>query len=144
MQVFECRTCGHIEFGAAPEKCLVCRSPKTVFHENPGAIKSPADPANLSDGDKKHIPIMKVTDCGLLSGCKDVHAVVGDIEHVMDPKHYILYMDFYLEHRFISRVWLAPEVCKPAASIHLAVTSGTVTVIEGCNLHGNWMAEIQL
>lgn len=144
MKIYECRTCGHIEFDTAPEKCLVCRSPKTVFAENAEAIQRPADPANLTDGDKKHLPVLKVTDCGLLTGCKDVHAIVGDIEHVMQPKHYILYMDFYLDHRFISRVWLAPDVCKPAASLHLAATSGTVTVIESCNVHGNWMGEIQL
>ncbi|MFU8779483.1 MAG: desulfoferrodoxin family protein [Kiritimatiellia bacterium] len=144
MTIYECRTCGHIEFNEVPEKCLVCRSPQTVFHENPDAIKKPADPAGLTDGDKKHVPVLHVTDCGLLTGCKDVHVTVGDIEHVMDPKHYILYVDFYLDYRFISRVWLAPSVCKPAASIHLAVQSGTVTAIESCNVHGNWMGEIQL
>lgn len=144
MTIFECKTCGHIEFGSAPEKCLVCRSPQTAFHENPEAIKSPADPANLSEGDKKHLPVIKTTDCGLLDGCTDVHVVVGDVEHVMQPQHYISYVDFYLDHKFISRVWLAPDVCKPAASIHLAATSGTVTAIENCNVHGNWMGELTL
>ncbi len=144
MKIFECRTCGHIEFNAIPAKCLVCRSPETAFCENPDAIKRPADPANLTDGDKKHVPVVKVTECGLLTGCKDVHVTVGDIEHVMEPKHYILYVDFYLDHRFISRIWLAPEVCKPAATLHLAASSGTVTVIESCNVHGNWMSEVSL
>ncbi len=144
MKIYECRTCGHIEFDRIPAKCLVCRSPETAFCENPDAIKQPADPGNLSDGDKKHVPVIKVSDSGLLADCKDVHVTVGDIEHVMDPKHYILYIDFYLDHRFISRVWLAPEVCKPAATLHLAATSGTVTAIEGCNVHGIWMSEVQI
>ncbi len=144
MQVFECRTCGHIEFNEIPDKCLVCRSPQTAFTENADAIKQPENPEQLTDGDKKHIPVLKVTDCGLLDGCTDVHATVGEMEHVMQPKHYILYMDFYLDHRFVSRVWLAPDVCKPAASLHLAAKSGTVTVVESCNVHGNWMAEITL
>jgi len=144
MKIFECKTCGHIEFNAAPELCLVCRSPKSAFHENAAAIKSPADPANLTDGDKKHIPVIKKTSCGLIAECTDVHALVGDMVHVMDAKHFILYLDFYLDYKFISRVWLSPEVCKPAASLHLSVKTGKVTVIEHCNLHGNWMGELVL
>ena len=56
MKIFECKTCGHIEFNAVPEKCLVCRSPASEFAENPAAIKAPANPAALTEGDKKHIP----------------------------------------------------------------------------------------
>jgi len=144
MTVFECKVCGHIEFNTAPETCLVCRSPQTAFHENPEAIKKPADPANLTDGDKKHIPIVQKTGCGLVVGCTDVHATVGEIVHVMEAKHFIAYLDYYLNHVFISRIWLSPEVCKPATSLHLAVDTGKITVIEHCNVHGNWMGELDL
>ncbi len=139
MKIFECKTCGHIEFNVVPELCLVCRSPRTAFHENADAIKHPADPGNLTDGEKKHIPVVRKTGCGLLVDCTDVHATVGELVHVMEAKHFITYLDFYLDSRFISRVWLSPEVCKPAASLHLAVKTGTITVIEHCNVHGNWM-----
>ena len=144
MTVFECKVCGHIEFNEAPETCLVCRSPRTAFAENADAIKKPADPANLTEAEKKHIPIVKKTECGLVAECSDVHAVVGEIEHVMQPEHFITYLDYYLDYKFISRVWLSPEVCKPATSLHLAAGSGKVTVIEHCNLHGNWMGELDL
>jgi desulfoferrodoxin (superoxide reductase-like protein) len=66
---------------------------------------------------------------------------VGEILHVMEPKHFIRYIDYYLDHAFISRVWLSPEKCNPAAALHLNADSGTVTAIENCNVHGNWMAE---
>ncbi len=144
MKIFECKTCGHIEFNAAPEMCLVCRSPKSAFHENAEAIKKPADPANLTDGDKKHIPVIKQTACGLVAECNDVHTVVGEIVHVMEPKHFIQYLDTYVDYKFISRVWLSPVTCKPAVSLHLAVKTGKVTVVEHCNVHGNWMGELTL
>lgn len=145
MKTLECKVCGHIEFDEAPEFCLVCRSPKTAFKENPEAIKHPADPANLTDGDKKHIPAIKVTGCGLIEGCTDVHAVVGEIEHVMEAKHLIRYLDYYINHQFASRVWLSAEHCHPATSLHLKAKPGdTVTVIENCNVHGNWMSEVTL
>lgn len=147
MKILVCSKCGHIEFNEAPAKCLVCRADKSAFVEKADAIMKPANPAALTEGDKKHIPqLVVVKECGLIPGgcCYDVHARIGEIEHVMQPKHYITCLDFYLNYKFISRIWLSPEVCHPAAALHLNAKSGTVTVIENCNVHGNWMSEIQL
>lgn len=148
MKVFVCKVCGHIEFNEAPEKCLVCRAKKESFVETPDAIKKPANPAALTDGDKKHIPqLVVVKECGLIPGgcCTDVHARVGTIEHVMTAEHFIQYLDYYVDYKFISRIWLSPGVCHPAAALHLNVKAGSkVQVIENCNLHGNWMAEAAL
>ena len=146
MKVFACK-CGHVEFNAAPDKCLVCGAPKTSFVENPAAIMKPANPAALSEGDKKHIPqIVIVKECGLIPGgcCTDVHARIGEIEHVMQDKHYIRYLDYYLDYKFISRVWLSPNLCHPAAALHLNTTKGKITVVENCNVHGSWMAEADI
>ncbi|MBI3986691.1 MAG: hypothetical protein HY343_07220 [Lentisphaerae bacterium] len=146
-KLFACGLCGHIEFNGAPEKCLVCRSPKTAFDEKPDALKKPANPAALSDGDKKHIPVIVVAkQCGLIpdGSCTDVHVKVGQIEHVMKPDHYIRCIDYYVDDRFVSRVWLSPDTCKPAAGLHLAVKSGRVTAVETCNIHGAWMAEAEI
>ena len=143
MTVFECKICGHIEFNEAPDKCLVCKS-QSSYEENADAIKQPANPDALTDSDKKHIPtIVVVKECGLIpgGGCTDVHVKVGEIEHVMQPDHFIRYIDYYLDARFISRVWLSPEACHPAAGLHLNATAGTITAVENCNVHGNWMAE---
>jgi desulfoferrodoxin-like iron-binding protein len=144
MTIMECKVCGHIEFNEAPEKCLVCKAPKASFVENANAIKKPANPSALTDGDKKHIPqIVIVKSCGLIPGgcCTDVHVRVGEIEHVMEEKHYITSLDYYIDHKFVSRVWLSPKACHPAAALHLNVTAGVVTAIENCNVHGNWMSE---
>lgn len=147
MSTYVCSVCGHVEFKEAPEKCLVCGAAKKAFTEDAKAIKTPADVGNLTDGDKKHIPqIVIVRECGLIPGgcCTDVHAKIGAIEHVMTKEHYIRYLDFYLNYKFISRIWLSPEVCHPAAALHLNVSSGKITVVENCNVHGNWMAEADL
>jgi rubredoxin len=69
MKIFECKGCGHIEFDEAPEKCKVCGAAKSSFVENAAAIQKPANPAALTEGDKKHIPqIVVVTECGLIPG----------------------------------------------------------------------------
>ncbi|MFC1594734.1 desulfoferrodoxin family protein [Candidatus Omnitrophota bacterium] len=147
MNTFVCKVCGHIAFDAAPEKCPVCGAPKPSFENKPDAITQPADPANLTDGDKKHIPkILVVKECGLIpgGGCVDAHVKVGEIEHVMQPEHFIRYIDFYLDKKFISRTQLTPENVHPAAVAHLNATTGTVTVIENCNVHGSWIVEVEI
>lgn len=145
MKIFQCNVCGHIEFNEAPAKCLVCRAPQSAFVDAPNAIKKPADPKNLTDGDKKHIPVIVVVkSCGLLDNCTDVHVKVGTIPHVMQPEHYIASIDAYLDHKFISRIWLSPGGCNAAVGLHLSARSGKFTAIESCNVHGNWMAEVDL
>jgi len=141
MTILECKVCGHIEFNEAPAKCLVCRSPQTAFAENQAAVNQPENPQDLTDGDKKHLPVIQITACGLAEGCSDVHASIGSIEHMMTPEHFITYVDYYLNEKFISRIWLSPENCKPITTLHVAADSGKITVIEHCNLHGNWMSE---
>jgi desulfoferrodoxin-like iron-binding protein len=144
MKTFVCKKCGHIEFGAAPDNCPVCWEPKTSFTDDPTAIKKPANPAALTDGDKKHIPqIVVVKTCGLIpgGGCTDVHVKVGEIEHVMEEKHSIRWIDAYIDFKFIARIELTVPSCHPAGGLHLKANSGKFQAIENCNVHGNWMSE---
>ena len=146
MKLFECTKCGHIEFNQAPQKCLVCHSDGQSFKENPACIQKPGQPGKV-EADNKHLPkILIVKECGLLpnTGCVDVHVKVGEVEHPMMENHYIRYIDYYHDYKFISRIWLSPEACHPAGALHLKANSGTLTAIENCNLHGNWMSEAKI
>jgi len=147
MKGFVCSVCGFISInGSAPDVCPVCGSPKKVFQEKDDAIKTPSDPKNLSELEKKHIPqIIVVKKCGLIpQGCQDVHVKIGEIQHPMTPEHSIKHIDFYIDNEFISRVILTPEKLNPAAALHLKAQSGKLTVVEFCNLHGYWINETQL
>ena len=147
MSTFVCKLCGHVAFNQAPDRCPVCGAPKTSFAENPAAIKKPANPAVLAEGDKKHIPQIVVNrECGLIpgGGCLDVHVKVGEIEHVMEEKHFIRFIDCYLDYKFIARIEFAPAGCHPAAALHVKTAKGKFTAIENCNVHGSWMNETAL
>lgn len=147
MKSFVCKVCGLISIAGAPtENCPVCASPKTSFEEKEGAIKEPPDPNNLSELEKKHVPVIHlVKKCGLIpEGCQDVQVKMGETQHPMLPEHYIVHIDFYSDKKFISRVILTPEKLNPAAALHLKAQSGKLTVIEFCNVHGAWVNEIDL
>lgn len=147
MKGFVCKVCGFISIdGVAPDKCPVCGAPKTAFEEKDDAIKTPQDENNLSEFEKKHIPVISVVKkCGLIpKGCVDVHAKMGEIQHPMSPEHYINHIDFYIDKKFIARVHLTPEKLNPAAALHLKASSGKLSVVELCNLHGVWIKETEL
>ena len=146
MDTFICGKCGYLAFGQAPDVCPVCGAPKQAFELDNSAIKKPVDLNNLTELEKKHIPLIKINrQCGLAGpGCLDVHIKIGDILHVMEAKHYIMYIDVYLDRKFIARYHLTPDTLNPILGIHLKVAVGQLLALENCNLHGRWIAEAQL
>lgn len=147
MKGIVCGICGYIAIkGSAPERCPVCGAPKTSFKENDDAIKTPADPGNLTEGDKKHIPVITVVKkCGLIpENCTDVHVKMGEIQHPMQSDHYIQHIDFYIDKEFISRVILTPDKLNPAAALHIKAGNGRLSAIEFCTIHGSWISEADL
>jgi len=144
MKGYACKICGFISInGSAPDKCPVCGAPKTAFVEKQDAIKLPEDDKSLKE---KHTPVIAVErKCGLIpDGCTDVHAKVGSITHPMLAEHYIMHLDFYIDGEFISRIHLTPGKLNPAGALHLKVSSGKLSVVEFCNLHGAWINEENL
>ncbi len=141
MKGLVCGTCGYIALnGTAPDKCPVCQSPKEVFEEK-DVIKTKED----EGAGEKHVPILNVVKtCGLMGeGCMDVHAKIGEVEHPMEPDHYIVFVDFYVDNEWVSRTHLSPNL-KPAAAIHLKAKTGKITAIELCNQHGYWINDADL
>ncbi len=147
MEGYVCNVCKFISInGNAPDRCPVCGAPKTAFEEKENAINTPKDVNNLTELEKKHIPVVKVVKtCGLIpEGCQDVHVKMGEIQHPMQPEHYIVHIDFYIDKEFISRIILTPDKLNPAGALHLKAKTGKLSVIELCNLHGTWIKEVDL
>ena len=147
MKTFVCRVCGHVAFEQAPVDCPVCKAPIENFDNNPEAIHMPEDPSNLSETEKKHIPIITISkECKLITGgkCIDVHVKVGEIEHVMESEHYISFIDFYINKRYLARFNLRYKRLHPAVALCLNVDGGLLTVIDCCSVNGSWMAEVNL
>jgi superoxide reductase len=145
MSIYICNVCGHIEFDAAPENCPVCGAPKNQFTQNDNIFKESAEKS--PEADVKHIPKLQVEkSCQLIpeEGCTDLYIRIGETIHPMEEKHFIQFADCYLDKKFIERVQFAPTGVFPAACVHLKENSGTVTVVENCNIHGYWMSEVSV
>jgi superoxide reductase len=145
MKGFVCGKCGHIEFDSAPEFCPVCHAPKAMFTEQANAVNTALNLAVMSELEKKHVPVVNIVkQCSLaVPGCTDVSAKMGEIIHPMQPDHYILWVDFYINKKWMARSLMTPDL-SPAAGIHLKSVSGKLSVIELCNKHGAWIKELDL
>ncbi|MBN1696117.1 MAG: hypothetical protein JW881_01275 [Spirochaetales bacterium] len=139
--LFICKTCGHISFGGAPDACPVCKTPGSGFTQKNEAIAPPD-----KEGHEKHLPVLAVSNtCGLLDGCKDINIKIGETTHPMKKEHWINWIDVYVNGNFASRYIMYPDNLMPALGVHFKDdVSGTVTVIEYCNVHGYWKSETTL
>ena len=144
MSIYVCSVCGHVEFGSAPDNCPVCFSPKDKFSQN-NTVFSDAEEKS-KEAAVKHIPAITVNKaCKLIpeESCADVIVRIGETLHPMEEKHHIVWIDCYVDDRYVSRVMLSPGVFA-AGCFHLKAAGSKVRVVEFCNLHGHWQAEAGL
>ena len=137
MSNFICQVCGHIEFASVTDKCPVCWADKEKFTQNDNIFKESEEKS--PEASVKHIPSMVVEKkCGLISeeGCIDVHVRIGKTLHPMEEKHYIQFIDCYVDKKYAGRALFTTGFLNPAAAFHLKVESGEITIVENCNLHG--------
>jgi desulfoferrodoxin-like iron-binding protein len=146
MNTYICKKCGYLAFNEVPEACPVCGAPKQAFSQDNNAIKKPTDPKNLNELEKKHIPLIQINrQCGLTDpSCIDASIKIGEVLHVSEAKHYIMYIDLYLDYAFIGRFYPVAEKLHPIVGIHLKVSAGKLIALENCNLHDRWIAEAQI
>ncbi len=143
MNTFVCGVCGHIYFGDdSPAQCPICHVPRENFSANPDIIKTPADPNNFSEGEKKHIPDITVSKQG---DTASVTIDIGEIPHVMTPEHFIAFIDVYLDNKVVFRGTLKPDLAKASLVIPVKLAGAKeIKVVENCNVHGYWMERGEL
>lgn len=145
MDIFICKTCGHLAFGEAPDNCPVCNMPKDAFESNNNVFAESKEKS--PEAEVKHVPSVKVVKtCGLIpeDTCTDVHVRVGEVLHPMTEGHLITFIDCYVNDVYSGRAMFTANSINPAAAFHIKETSGTVRLVERCNIHGYWMTEVEL
>jgi desulfoferrodoxin-like iron-binding protein len=145
MKIFICQICGHVEFNKAPDACPVCMAPKEKFAQNDNIFAD--SKAKSPEGEAKHVPsIIVEKKCGLIQDapCTDAHIRIGKVLHPMEAKHFIAFVDCYLDGVHVSRTMFSPNGIYAATALHVKEQGKKLTVVEMCNVHGYWMAEAQL
>jgi superoxide reductase len=111
-------------------------------------MNAPADPGNMTDSEKKHMPVIDCPDSVKAGEPFQVKIKVGAIPHVMEEGHFIQWIEVYIGNNYYARVDLTAVFTKPEVTLTL-VRGGThdkanIRVIERCNLHGLWEASKEI
>jgi superoxide reductase len=118
-------------------KCEVCGNIVEVLHEGAGTLVCCGQNMHLQeektqDPEKgeKHLPIITKTEKGFL-------VKVGSIEHPMEEKHYIEFIEVIADGKLYKK-FLKPGD-KPEAEF--CIQAENIIAREYCNLHGLWKSE---
>lgn len=107
-------------------------------------INQPKDVSNLSDMEKKHIPVIDCPDKVKAGEPFQVKINVGEMPHVSEEAHHIQWIEVKTGENLYSRVELTPVLSRPEATVTLMKAGkhrkSAVRVIERCNMHGLWEA----
>jgi superoxide reductase len=145
LSIFVCSVCGHVEFGVAPAACPVCRAPKDKFISN-DTLFTDAQEAESSEAPEKHIPVISIVAISTLikeKPTKDIAVRIGKHLHPMEEAHHIQWIDCYVDDRYISRLLLTSGI-NPAVNYYPKISGSKIRIVEHCNLHGHWQAEMAI
>ncbi len=107
-------------------------------------LNRPKDPANMTELEKKHTPVIECPDNVKAGEPFQVKIKVGEIPHIMEEGHHIQWIDLYSGENFNARIDLTPVFTRAEVTITLQKSgkhrTSILRVIERCNLHGQWEA----
>ncbi len=118
-ELYQCEICGNvveIVYEGAP--ALVCCGKPMV------KLKAKTE----DKGEEKHVPVVEETD-------NSIKVKIGSIEHPMEEKHYIKFIEVLTEKE-VMRVELMPGEAPEAK--YRTPKSDVLEVREFCNIHGLW------
>ncbi|MDD5193417.1 MAG: desulfoferrodoxin [Candidatus Nanoarchaeia archaeon] len=120
-QIYKCEICGNIIeilHEGHDNSLYCCKKPMILLKEN-----------TVDASKEKHVPIIEKTK-------KGIKVKVGSIDHPMEDKHYIEWIEVLTKDQKSDKKFLKPGD-KPEAEFCLNIDN-VLTAREHCNLHGLW------
>lgn len=121
-------------------KCSVCGNVVELLNDLGGTLSCCDTSMTLLDAKmvdgarEKHLPKVDIED-------DKAFVTVGEVEHPMEQKHYITFIEVITPSNRIIRQNLRPND-KPSMEFCLK-EKGVYKVREYCNLHGLWEVEVE-
>jgi superoxide reductase len=114
--------------------------------EQASAINEVKDLDNMTDLEKKHVPLIHVEGTPVAGEFFPVIVWVGEhLTHPSEAEHHIEFIDLYMDDKFITRCDLTWGNSAPKVTFNISVEGpGTLRAYERCNLHGDWTYSMAL
>ena len=103
-------------------------------------INMAADMNNLSDLEKKHLPIINVPNSVKTGEKFEVQIEVGKLlEHPNELAHHIQWIVLLNGSITLAIIQLTPETTSPKVSLSVSLDKDAkLRALERCNIHGEW------
>jgi superoxide reductase len=106
-------------------------------------VNEPKNWDDLTDLEKKHVPIITAPEKVEPGECFEVTVEVGKLlAHPNEHKHFIEFIELYAGHVYLARMDVTAETTCPVMKVCVALPKelGPLRAFERCNLHGVWEA----
>ena len=116
-------------------RCAVCGNIVEVLHEGAGELVCCGQPMDLMQaktqdvGQEKHLPVVVANESGVM-------VKIGEVEHPMEKKHYIEWIEISTVDGKVGKKFLKPGD-KP--DVIFQTKSAIESVRAYCNVHGLWI-----
>ncbi len=100
-----------------------------------------ADPGDMTDLEKKHVPVISAPDSVAKGECFEVTVEVGKhLEHPNETGHFIQFVELYADETYLGRQHFTAVKTCPVATfcVQLEHVHDKLRAFERCNLHGTW------
>ena len=107
-------------------------------------VNRSADPTNLSDLEKKHMPVIEAPRCVSKGEAYDVVVEVGSLlPHPNEPGHFIQSIELWADETYLTRIDLTAANTCPRVTVRVALhhASEVLRARIRCNLHGLWIGQ---
>jgi superoxide reductase len=105
-------------------------------------VNEPADMNDLTDLEKKHLPVIEAPEKVAVGENFEVRIEVGrHLEHPREHKHFIQFVDLYADDTFLARAdFTSAKTCpKVRFCVSLEGDHHELRAYEHCNMHGTWV-----
>jgi superoxide reductase len=99
------------------------------------------DPDQMSDLEKKHVPVIGAPEMVGKEECFEVTVEVGKYkDHPNEPGHFIEFIELYADDTYLGRADFTPTRTCPVVTfcVSLDHVHKQLRAFEHCNLHGTW------
>lgn len=104
-------------------------------------VNEPKDKSNLTDLDKKHVPVIEAPDKIKKEEPFEIKVEAGKLlAHPNEPGHFVEWIELYCGDTFLGRISYSGGASFPRAifKVKLSHAHGPIKAWAKCNIHGLW------
>lgn len=110
-------------------------------------VNTVKDLGNMTDLEKKHLPIVTTRKSVCKNECFEVVVEVGRLmAHPNEPGHHIDFIELYADHTYLARIDFTARTTCPIMKVCLSLdhVHSRLRAFAHCNLHGTWECQAEI